>query len=70
MVKNTIEIDMPGDGNRFRLPEGVDARLQRLLDKQDSTGELTKEEKREAEGLVELAEMMSLLNLRIKRAAA
>lgn len=33
-------------------------------DRQDRSGELTPEERREAEGLVELAELLSLLRLR------
>jgi hypothetical protein len=69
VIKNMIELDLTGDATRFRLPPGVDARLQRLLDKQDSEGDLSPEERKEAEGLVELAEMLSLLNLRIRRMA-
>jgi hypothetical protein len=30
-----IEIEMPDDLERFRLPEGVQERLKTLLDKQD-----------------------------------
>jgi DNA invertase Pin-like site-specific DNA recombinase len=41
--------------------------LQELLDKQDAGGELAAEEKREAEGLVELADLLSLLRLRAER---
>ena len=47
---------------RFSLPEGVDRRLQFLLDKQDRSGEaLTGDELAEAEGLVEVADFLSLL---------
>jgi hypothetical protein len=62
-----IEVEMPGDLARFRLPKGVQKRLQTLLDKQDQGSPLTAAEKREAEGLVELAEVLSLLRLRSER---
>lgn len=58
---------MPGDLTRFRLPKGVDQRLQSLLDKQDEGRGLTAAERREAEGLVELVETLSLLQLRAER---
>ncbi|HSE83764.1 MAG TPA: hypothetical protein VLB01_04380 [Thermodesulfobacteriota bacterium] len=63
-----IELDVPSDLEKFTLPEGVNQRLQYLLDLQDQGKELTPEEKSEAEGLVELAEMLSLLRLRAQRA--
>ena len=52
---------MPGDLARFRLPAGVQHRLQELLDKQDAGSELSPQEKCEAEGLVDLADLLSLL---------
>ena len=42
----TIELDLPADLARFRLPEAVDARLQTLLDRQDSGQALTDQETR------------------------
>jgi hypothetical protein len=60
----TIQLEMPDDFHRFRLPDGVDKRLQTLLDKQSRKGKLTAAERSEAEGLVDLAEMLSLLRLR------
>ena len=62
-----LEIQMPGDLAKFRLPKGVAKRLRALLDKQDQGLRLTTAEKREAEGLVDLAELLSLLRLRSKR---
>ena len=62
-----LEIEMPGDLAKFRLPKGVGKRLQDLLDKQDSGEQLTAAEGREAEGLVDLAEVFSLLHLRAQR---
>ena len=38
-----------------------------LLDRQDSGKKLTNAERKEAEGLVELAEMLSLLKLKAER---
>jgi hypothetical protein len=64
----TIELEMPGDLKHFRLPKGVNARLQELLDKQNREGKLSRAERREAEGLVNLAEMLTLLRLRAERA--
>lgn len=62
-----FEIEMPEDLARFRLPRGVDERLQALLNRQDDGEELTPEERKEAEGLVELGELLSLLRLRAER---
>jgi hypothetical protein len=64
-----IELQMPGDLPRFKLPTGVQSRLQELLDRQDSGQPLTEAERSEAEGLVTLAEFLSLLKLRAERAA-
>ena len=62
-----LEIEMPADVNKFRLPKGVNKRLQDLLDRQDRGEELTPAERMEAEGLVNLAELLSLLRLRAQR---
>jgi hypothetical protein len=62
-----VEIEMPANLSDFRLPEGVNERLQALLDRQDGGEDLTPAERKEAEGLVELAEFLSLLRLRSRR---
>ena len=59
-----LEIELPKDRAGLLLPEGVDRRLQSLLDKQDRGEPLTDDETAEAEGLVDLAELLSLLRLR------
>jgi hypothetical protein len=64
-----IEVQMPGDLARFRLPAGVQTRLQELLDRQDAGQPLTDAERDEAEGLVTLADLLALLRLRAERAA-
>ena len=66
----TLDIDLPGDLERLRLPEAVAARLQTLLDRQDSGQSLTPLERDEAEGLVKLAELLTLLRLRAERMSA
>lgn len=63
----TIEVDLPGDLARLKLPEAVAARLHALLDRQDSGEPLTTLERNEAEGLVNLAEFLTLLRLRAER---
>jgi hypothetical protein len=63
----TIEVDLPDDLARFRMPEAVVARLQSLLDRQDSGQLLTEQERAEAEGLVNLMDFLTLLRLRSER---
>ena len=66
----TLNIDLPDDLARFRLPRAVAARLQALLDRQDSGQPLTSLERDEAEGLVNLAELLTLLRLRAERTSS
>ena len=63
----TIELEAPGELARLRLPKGVERRLHDLLDKQDGGTALTAGERKEAEGLVNLAEMLSLLRAKSQR---
>lgn len=62
-----IELEVPKEMRKLRLPEGVDRRLQELLDRQDQGEKLSPQERSEAEGLVNLAELLSLLRLRVKQ---
>ena len=62
-----INFQMPDDMADFRLPAGVNARLQLLLDKQDRGERLSAAERAEAEGLVNLAEFLTILRLRSER---
>ncbi len=62
-----IQVEVPDDLARFRLPSGVNARLQDLLDRQDDGERLTLAERKEAQGLVNLAELLALLKLRVER---
>ncbi|MFM5981749.1 MAG: hypothetical protein ACKO9I_14515 [Sphaerospermopsis kisseleviana] len=63
----TEVIEIPVNLTYFQLPEAVQARLQFLLDRQDAGEELTLAEREEAEGLVDLAEFLSLLSSRSQR---
>ena len=65
----TIDIDLPTDLEKCRLPVAVQQRLVRLLNQQDSGRELSEDERREAEGLVDLAEFLTLLRMRAERLA-
>ncbi len=62
-----VEIEMPESLHQFKLPAALNERLQNLLDRQDRGETLTENERKEAEGLVDLAEMLSLLRLRAQR---
>lgn len=63
-----VKFQMPEDMADFRLPAGVNARLQLLLDKQDRGERLSAAERAEAEGLVNLAEFLTILRMRTERA--
>lgn len=62
-----LQVEIPESLEGLSLPRGVDERLQKLLDRQDQGEELNPEERLEAEGLVDLAELLSLLRLRARR---
>jgi hypothetical protein len=64
----TLEMELPDDIARFRLPVGDHNRLQELLERQDHGVPLNEAERAEAEGLVNLADVLTLLRLRAERA--
>ncbi len=64
-----VELEIPDDLAHFSLPPGVNKRLQELLERQDRGQTLTQAERQEAEGLVDLAELLTLLRLRTQRIA-
>ena len=66
-MPRAIEIELPDELSSLELPVGVNRRLQQLLDKQDEGVALSSEEREEADGLVNLSEMLSLLRLRARR---
>jgi ribosome assembly protein YihI (activator of Der GTPase) len=62
-----LEVEVPDDLARFHLPAAVQARLQLLLDRQDAGESLSAAERQEAEGLVDLVDLLSLLRMRSER---
>jgi hypothetical protein len=62
-----LEVELPDDIARFHMPGAVQARLQQLLDRQEAGDPLSEVERQEAEGLVDLAELLSLLQTRSER---
>lgn len=62
-------MQIPDEFADLRLPDGVQARLEWLLDKQDRGQLLSPEERSEAEGLVKVAELLTILRMRAERAA-
>ena len=62
-----MEVEVPDDLARCQLPPGVQHRLHELLNKQENGAPLTDEERSEAEGLVDLADLLSLMRLRAQR---
>jgi hypothetical protein len=65
-----VELELPKDWRKFRLPRALHERLQELLDRQDRTGKLSPKERREATALTELVDFLSLMRLRAKLAAS
>jgi hypothetical protein len=65
-----LELEVPDDLARLRLPDGVQQRLTALLDKQDAGTGPTAAEQRKAERLVGLAELLALLRLRSERVSS
>ena len=63
-----VQLDLPKDWRTFRMPRGLQARLQELLDRQDREGKLSRSERREAEALAELVDLLALMRLRSKLA--
>ena len=64
----TIDVELPQDLAKFQLPPAVQDRLRDLLDRQDSGQPLNAAERSEAEGLVDLAELLTLLKQRAEKA--
>jgi hypothetical protein len=69
MSQVLLELDLPQDWERFRLPPALEKRLQELLDRQDDAGKLTRAERSEAKALAELVDILSLMKLRAQRAS-
>ncbi len=64
-----VELQLPKDWKKFRIPHALHERLQESLDRQDTEGKLSRRDRREAEALVELADILSLMRFRAEMAA-
>lgn len=60
----TVDLELPEDWGALQLPPALHERLQDLLDQQDQQGSLTGRERREAEALTQLVDMLALIRLR------
>jgi ribosome assembly protein YihI (activator of Der GTPase) len=60
-----IKLEVPVHLAGLAFPEALDRRLHTLLDKQDQGERLSEDEQVEAEALVDLAELLTLLRLRM-----
>lgn len=67
VTPNTVQIllEVPEHLGKLAFPEALDRRLHTLLDKQDQGERLTEDEQVEAEALVDLAQLLTLLRLRM-----
>ena len=61
-----VTLKLPDGLAGLRLPQDVELRLQTLLDRQDRGEKLSPERRREAEGLVDLVELLSVLRSRVR----
>ena len=60
-----LELHLPKQWQKFRLPRALNNRLQDLLDRQDREGKLPARERKEAEALVELVDMLTLMKAQV-----
>lgn len=58
-----LTVPMPASLAKLRFPKALDDRLHYLLDEQGRKGKLTAAEKKEAEGLTQMATTLSILKL-------
>jgi hypothetical protein len=59
-----LELSGPEELELLRLPVALDLRLEHLLDRQDRGEPISDAERAEAEGLVDVAELLTLLGAR------
>jgi hypothetical protein len=64
MTTVAVELELPEDWQALQLPEALQERLQDLVDRQDEQGSLSSQERREAEAMVQLVDMLALMRLR------
>jgi hypothetical protein len=64
-----VELELPADYDNYRLPKTFDRRLHTLLERQNVKGKLSPAERKEADELTRIAELLSLVRLRAERTA-
>ncbi len=64
-MSQTVQLTVPTPAHmaRLRFPKALDDRLHFLLDEQSRKGKLSVAEKKEAEALVQMASVLSILKL-------
>ena len=64
-MSETVQLTMPMSANlaKLRFPKALNDRLHHLLDKQGVEGKLSTAERKEAEGLAQMATLLSILKL-------
>ena len=62
----TVQLDLPKNWRTFRMPHALQERQQELLHRQDQVGRLSCRERQEANGLVQLADMLELMKSRVR----
>ncbi len=60
----TVDLELPEDWQTLQRPPALHERLQDLLDRQDDRGSLSVQERRVAEALTQLVDMLTLIRLR------
>jgi hypothetical protein len=63
-----VQLELPRDWEKFRMPPALQERLQELLDRQDQQGKLSPRERREAAALAELVDWLALLKVQAELA--
>ena len=58
-----LTVPMPAELAKLRFPKALNDRLHFLLDEQGRKGRLSAAEKKEAEGLAQMASVLSILKL-------
>lgn len=66
MTAFALEFEVPLQAGHLRMPAALRRRLKRLLDKQDGGAALSRAERAEAEALVDLIDLLTLIRLRAK----
>jgi hypothetical protein len=64
-----VQMELPKDWRKFRLPPALQDRLRELLDRQDEDGKLSRRERHEAAALTELVDLPALMKIRAGLAA-